>query len=269
MGSDLIVLPEATQCQVAEGAGSIAAEPEPLDGPFVALLQRQAARLEATLVAGMFEEAGGPLPFNTTVVVDGGGLLGAYRKTHLYDALGAQESRDVQAGPVSLENTVTFALGGLVVGVQTCFDLRFPEVSRQLVDAGADVLVLGAAWYDGPRKIDQWRVLCAARAIESTAYVVAAAQPSPRFCGTSVIIDPRGALLDEAPRRRRGHPLGSARATARAQRAHRDAAARPAQARLLSREVMGARSGTRTRTPVRTGAFEAPASADSAIRAAR
>jgi predicted amidohydrolase len=197
---DLIVLPEAAQCQMTEGAASIAAEPEPLDGPFVSLLQRHATRLEATLVAGMFEEAGGPLPFNTTVVVDSSGLRGAYRKTHLYDALGAQESKDVQAGPLSSENTVTFALQGLVIGVQTCFDLRFPEVSRRLVDAGADVLVLGAAWYDGPGKIDQWRVLCAARAIESTAYVVAAAQPSPRFCGTTAIIDPRGSLLGEASR---------------------------------------------------------------------
>jgi len=203
-GSTLIVLPEATQCQVAESGPSIAAEPEPLDGPFVSLLQHHAARLEATLVAGMFEEVAGALPFNTTVAVNGDGVLGAYRKTHLYDALGARESRDVQPGPRSAANTLTFEVDAFTVGVQTCFDLRFPEVSRLLVDAGSDVLVIGAAWYDGPSKVEQWRTLSAARAIESTAYVVAAAQPSPRFSGTSRILDPRGVLLAEASRHDEG-----------------------------------------------------------------
>jgi predicted amidohydrolase len=203
VGCRLIVLPEAAQRQVGGSGEPVAAEPEPLDGPFVEALAIEAARLGATIVAGMWEHAGvDRLPFNTTVVVDEGGLRTCYRKIHLYDALGSLESEGVSAGPVERSNIVTFEIDGLCVGVQTCFDLRFPEMSRLLVDAGAEVLVLGAAWYQGPEKIDQWRTLTAARAIESTAYVVAASQPGPVFSGTSRIIDPRGVVLAEAPEER-------------------------------------------------------------------
>jgi predicted amidohydrolase len=80
----------------------------------------------------------------------------------------------------------------------TCYDLRFPELSRALVDAGADVLVVPAAWVAGPRKVDHWRTLVRARAIENTVYVVAAAQPGPRYSGHSMVVDPLGDVLAEA-----------------------------------------------------------------------
>ena len=60
----------------------------------------------------------------------------------------------------------------------TCYDLRFPELARALVDRGAEVLVVPAAWVAGPRKVDHWRTLVRARAIENTVYVVAAGQPA-------------------------------------------------------------------------------------------
>ena len=80
----------------------------------------------------------------------------------------------------------------------TCYDLRFPELARALVDAGAEVLVVPAAWVAGPRKVDHWRTLVRARAIENTVYVVAAAQSAPRYAGHSMIVDPLGDVLAEA-----------------------------------------------------------------------
>jgi len=80
----------------------------------------------------------------------------------------------------------------------TCYDLRFPELARALVDAGAELLVIPSAWVAGPRKVDHWRTLVRARAIENTVYVAAAAQPAPRYCGHSILVDPLGDVLVEA-----------------------------------------------------------------------
>ncbi len=89
-------------------------------------------------------------------------------------------------------------LAGLRVGLMTCYDLRFPEHARALVDAGAELLVVPAAWVAGERKVDHWRTLVRARAIENTVYVAAAAQPAPRYSGHSMLVDPLGDVLAEA-----------------------------------------------------------------------
>jgi predicted amidohydrolase len=83
------------------------------------------------------------------------------------------------------------------MGVMTCYDLRFPESARRLVDGGATVLAVPAAWVAGEHKVAHWRTLLGARAIENTAYVVAAAQPGPAYTGCSVILDPMGVVLGE------------------------------------------------------------------------
>ena len=80
----------------------------------------------------------------------------------------------------------------------TCYDLRFPELARALVDRGAEVLVVPAAWVAGPRKVDHWRTLVRARAIENTVFVLAAGQPGPRYSGHSLVVDPLGDVLAEA-----------------------------------------------------------------------
>ncbi len=197
-GADLVVLPEAIQ----RGFGpdeSLSGEAESLDGPFIGLLHEAATRLGAVVVAGMFEESGAPSrPFNTTVAVGPSGVLGAYRKVHLYDALGFAESSGISPGSVGEENRIVIEVAGWKVGLQTCFDLRFPESSRRLALGGAEVLVLGAAWAAGRGKEEQFATLCAARANESTSFLVAAAQPAPRYCGNSMILDPRGMTMVRA-----------------------------------------------------------------------
>jgi predicted amidohydrolase len=153
-----------------------------------------AARVGVGLVAGLFEPCDvAAKVFNTVVAIDAdGGELGRYRKIHLYDAFGTSESERFVAGDIE---TLAFSIDGVTFGVLTCYDLRFPEMARLLVDAGADALIVPAAWARGPLKEDHWSVLIRARAIESTAYVVAAGQCGSRCTGLSTIVDPLGVAL--------------------------------------------------------------------------
>ena len=89
-------------------------------------------------------------------------------------------------------------VAGWQVGLMTCYDLRFPELTRLLVHACAELVVVPAAWVAGPRKVDHWRTLVRAQAIENTVYVAACRQPAPRYIGHSMVVDPMGDVLAEA-----------------------------------------------------------------------
>jgi len=191
---DLVVLPEASMHDFGPPGLDLAAVAEPLDGPFVAFLAEHAQRLGTTIVAGMFE-ATDDLPYNTLVAVaPDGSLAAAYRKVHLYDSFGYRESDRLRAGspaPAMLD------LADRRLGLMTCYDLRFPEMGRLLVDAGADTLVVPAAWVAGEHKLDHWRTLLRARAIENTVHVLAAAQCGPDYTGHSLVVDPMGLIVAE------------------------------------------------------------------------
>ncbi len=190
---NVVVLPEAVMHDFGSREEPLAPVAEPLDGPFVATLQRLAERHTTTIVAGMFESTEDPRrAYNTLVVVDRSGVQGAYRKTHLYDSFGYRESdRLVGADP----SAVVVDVGDLRLGLMTCYDLRFPELARLLVDAGADTFVVPAAWVAGPHKVDHWQTLLRARAIENTCYVVAAAQCGRSYSGHSAVVDPMGQVV--------------------------------------------------------------------------
>jgi predicted amidohydrolase len=119
--------------------------------------------------------------------------VAGYRKLHLYDAFGYRESDWVEPGPIAAPET--FAWEGFTVGIQTCYDVRFPEVTRRLVDAGADLVLVPAEWVRGPLKEEHWRTLVTARAIENTVYVAAADHTPPIGVGASMIVDPMGVAL--------------------------------------------------------------------------
>ncbi|WP_309647095.1 carbon-nitrogen hydrolase family protein [Nocardioides sp.] len=193
-GSDLVVLPEAFARDFGEAGSDVAAYAEGLDGPFGSELARVARERATTVVAGMFEASDDPTrPWNTLLVR--GAVDASYRKVHLYDSFGYRESDRLLAGEVV---PTVVEVGGFQVGLMTCYDLRFPEMARALVDRGAEVLVIPAAWVAGPRKVDHWRTLVRARAIENTVFVVAAGQPGPRYSGHSLVVDPMGDVLAEA-----------------------------------------------------------------------
>ena len=195
---DLVVFPEAFARDFGEAGSDVSTYAEATDGPFATEVARVAEVRGTTVVAGMFESSADPdRPFNTVVVR--GAASADYRKIHLYDSFGYRESDRLTAGP--LEDPPGAALvkaGGFTLGLMTCYDLRFPELARSLVSGGAEVLVVPAAWVAGPRKVDHWRTLLRARAIENTVFVVAAAQPAPRYSGHSMVVDPLGDVLAEA-----------------------------------------------------------------------
>ncbi len=194
-GTDLLVAPEAFARDFGEPGSPLAPYAEPLDGPFVGTVRALTERTGAAFVGGMFEQSDDPdRPFNTLVLNQPDSLT-TYRKIHLYDAFGQRESDLVSPGPTS---PVVAEVGGLQLGLMTCYDLRFPELARALSSAGAEVLVLPAAWVAGPGKVAQWQTLVRARAIENVAWVVAAAQPAPHYCGHSAVVAPTGDVVVEA-----------------------------------------------------------------------
>src|SRR3954447_20994914 len=199
--SDLLVLPEYASGFDPRGVGPEHAEP--LGGPFVTALREHAARTGLAFLAGTTLPGTDPArAVNAVVAIDGDGeLVGTYRKVHLYDAFGQRESDRLEAGPADAPPLV-MDVGGVRFGVLTCYDLRFPESARRVVDAGAHALVVPAAWADGELKAMHWRTLAIARAIENTAAVVAVGQAGDGVVGRSLVVAPDGVVgleLDEQP----------------------------------------------------------------------
>jgi deaminated glutathione amidase len=206
-GAKLVVLPEnfayfgadETKRSSAERVG----DPR---GKIQTALSEMARSAEAFLVAGGFPEASenAARPFNTALVYGPDGLLrGSYRKIHLFDvALQDGTTLAESSGTTPGDTLVTFDIGRFRVGLSICYDLRFPELYRALVDRGANVLLVPAAFTVHTGK-DHWHTLLRARAIESQAYVVAAAQwgkhPRGRTTyGHSLVVDPWGTVIAEA-----------------------------------------------------------------------
>jgi deaminated glutathione amidase len=196
-GADLAVFPEATQVRFGEDLRALA---EPLDGPFCTALAKLAAEAGVALVAGVFEPAPDGRVYNTAVAYTAvGELAAAYRKLHLFDALGQRESAVVAPGSAP----VTASLAGVVAGLEICYDIRFPELSRALTLDGARLLVVSAAWAAGLFKEEHWVTLLRARAIENTVWIAAAGQvpdttapptSAPTGIGRSMLIDPMGVV---------------------------------------------------------------------------
>ena len=189
-GVELAILPEYATFSKPGVDESFVESAEALDGPMVTALCQLSVERDIALIVGVNEPDGHGRIFNTLLGIHGGEIKATYRKLHLYDAFGHQESQWVVPGEI--QEPQILEVKGYKIGLQTCYDLRFPEVSRVLVDAGADVLALPAAWVPGPLKENHWTTLLRARAIENTVYVVAADQSAPTGVGHSCIIDPMG-----------------------------------------------------------------------------
>jgi deaminated glutathione amidase len=194
----LVIAPEGAMHDFGPQDVALAPVAEPLDGPFVTGLAEVASRRGITVIAGMFESVVGDATraYNTVVAVGPTGeLIGRYRKQHLFDALGWVESERLVEGDTA--DRLTFSCGEFTVGVMTCYDIRFPELARALVDDGATLLAVPSAWVAGPRKAEQFRALATARAVENVCYLAGAVQSPPSYTGQSVVIDPFGEALAE------------------------------------------------------------------------
>lgn len=194
-GSSLVLFPEEAMLAVGKVEGPLAAAVESNWSGFVQKLSFMAAKHSIAIVAGGYEGSGEDRPYNTLVVIDATGrILGSYRKIHLYDAFSYQESTRIMAGDP--DAVPIFEIDGLKFGVLTCYDLRFPELSRRLTLAGADVLLVSAAWFKGEHKIEHWETLLKARAMENTVWVAAAGTSSTHTIGHSAILDPMGVPVE-------------------------------------------------------------------------
>jgi deaminated glutathione amidase len=196
-GADLAVFPEATLTRFGSHIRTAA---EPLDGPFCSGLAEAAKETGVALVAGVFEPAPDGRVYNTAVVIDGDGtLVTAYRKLHLFDAFAQRESDLVAPG----SSVAVASLGGVSVGVEICYDIRFPELTRALAVSGASLVTVSAAWQAGLFKEEHWVTLLRARAIENTVWIAAVGQvpdpdekptSAPTGVGRSMLIDPLGVV---------------------------------------------------------------------------
>jgi predicted amidohydrolase len=195
-GADLVVLPElwTTGAFAYELFGT---EAEPLEGPTYEAMAKAASDAGVWLHAGSIPERDpeGPV-YNTSLVFSPSGeLAAAYRKIHRF-GFDKGEAVLMDAG----SELVTVRLPETVIGLGTCYDLRFPELFRGLVDAGAETLVLPAGWPE--RRRSHWTLLAQARAVENQSFVLACGTAGTHAgvpqAGHSIVVDPWGEVLAEA-----------------------------------------------------------------------
>jgi predicted amidohydrolase len=191
-GAELLVLPEcAIPGYVYESADEALPYAEEIPGPSTATLEGACRRLDAYVVCGLIERDGDAI-HNTAVLVGPDGLIGSYRKSHL-PFLGVD--RFVQTG----DELPVFDTPIGRIGLEICYDLRFPEVTRTLALAGAEIVCLPTNW---PMAAAQnAELLAPARAFENRIYLLVAnrvgRERTAEFCGRSQIVDPTGVRLAE------------------------------------------------------------------------
>src|SRR6202050_5696113 len=172
--AELAVCPVGTQAHFGSDLRAVA---EPTDCSFCTGLAEAARDHGIAVVAGVFEPGPGDRVYNTAVAFDArGDLAAAYRKIHLFDALGQRESDQIAPG----DEPMIAEIGGLRIGILICYDIRFPEHARALVARGADLVVVPACRAAGLFQEEHWVTLVRARAIENTVWVAAADQVPDR-----------------------------------------------------------------------------------------
>lgn len=198
-GADLVVLPELW----FNGGFSYAgwrATAQPFDGELVGRMQEAARQIRAVLHMGSFVELAGyqsdgaPILYNTSVLIDvDGAVLGRYRKIHRF-GFAEGEPQLMEAGAEVVAPRARIGDSSVGVGLATCYDLRFPELFRALVDRGAELVLVPAAWPES--RVEHWTALGTARAIEDQCFVVqcntAGEHSGIRMGGASSVTDPLG-----------------------------------------------------------------------------
>jgi len=198
-GAQLVIFPEATMRRFGLPLAEVA---EPVDGAWAQQLGKIAELHQLVIVAGMFTPGEDGRIQNTLRAV-GPDVDAHYNKIHLFDAFGFRESDTVAPG----KEPVMITVGETKVGLTTCYDVRFPSLYIALAEKGAEVICVAASWGAGVGKIEQWQLLTRARALDSTAYVLAAGQADPAAAGVildgtaptgvgySAAISPRGEVI--------------------------------------------------------------------------
>jgi predicted amidohydrolase len=194
-GVELAILPELWHVGAFD-LDSARENAEPIHGPSV-MRMREAARIAGIwLHAGSFAELDHGHRYNTSVVLDPSGeIVATYRKMHLFGWEDGEPSV-MTAGDTLV--VLPTPLGP--TGLATCYDLRFPELFRRLVDSGTETVLMASGW--PMARIDHWSVLARARAIEDQVWMIACntagTHHGVEMGGASLVVDPRGVVVAEA-----------------------------------------------------------------------
>jgi predicted amidohydrolase len=212
-GRDLVVLPELW-APSGFGYRSWAERAEPTDGEVAMAMAAAAREAGVVLHAGSIIERSvetgpeGKRLWNTSLVFDRAGQLASvYRKIHRFGFAEGEPSL-LEAGsevavvdlPLSGSGAAGEPVGLSTCGLSTCYDLRFPELYRRQLDAGAEVFVVPAAW--PAARVVHWSLLARARAVENQCLMIACntagTHAGVRMGGRSVVVLPTGEVAAEA-----------------------------------------------------------------------
>lgn len=189
----LIVLPElfSTAYRVEEKDYELA---EAIPGPTSTWMSKLSQKYDVTLIGCILERGEGRgIVFDTSLITTKDGLIGTYRKIHLWD----QESRRFKRG----DQLPIFELEWGKIGLQICYEIGFPEGARILALKGADIIVYPSAF--GKPRFYAWNLATRSRALENGCFVIAPNRTGTEkqetvFGGKSRIVDPSGQILAEA-----------------------------------------------------------------------
>lgn len=192
-GAEIVCLPEIFNTGLVFEKMAELSEEE--NGETLNLLRDTAKKQKVNIITGSFPLKSKDEIFNTAYIISSEGkIIGSYRKLHLFSPIG--EDKHFKSG-----NTVeVFKCGQLNIGLMICYDIRFPELARSLALKGANILFVPAQ-FPNPR-LEHWKVLLKARAIENQLYIVGVNRvgfdASRTYFGHSMIIDPVGSVVSEA-----------------------------------------------------------------------
>ena len=196
--ADIIVYPEYLMFDPTGVPGRLYLfSAETLDGPWVHTFSKMAREKSVYILTTMFEKImDNRRVYNTAVLInDVGEVIGAYRKTHLFDAYDYRESRVIKQGN---ELSGIYDVRGIKIGLAMCFELRFPEVFRASALRGAEAILVPMAWYKGHLKEEMLKTMIQARAHENTVYIATSSLVGENFVGRSMIAHPYGHVLIDA-----------------------------------------------------------------------
>jgi predicted amidohydrolase len=192
VGADLVILPEMWNIGFMSFDNYVS-EAEDRDGPTIAALRAAASRIGVHLHTGSLVERRQNGIFNTSyLLAPDGSTLGSYDKIHLF-GYNSKEAQLLSPG----RDVVVLETGLGRVGMATCYDLRFPELFRRMVEQGAEMFLICSAW-PYPR-LEHWLMLNRVRAMENQCFLVSAnsvgVNRGAQFVGHSLVVDPWGTIL--------------------------------------------------------------------------
>ena len=192
--SDLILLPEIWPCGFFS-FDRYERDSEIIDGPIVKAFKDKAREINCYIFMGSMVENDGEQLFNTSIFLNPkGDIVAHYRKMHLFGYQSEEAAILTPGRDVVVANTPWGA-----TGFSTCYDLRFPELFRRMVDQGAKFFLVASAW---PQvRLEAWRLFNRSRAHENLAFLIscncAGANQGKKYAGHSMIVDPLGQVVAE------------------------------------------------------------------------